>query len=377
MERRYLLIAVFGRQFNNGRFLWGREGKGYTRAMGRRLFYRNVHARDHLELFLVSAVSSLLLLRFYLYEAGYPQVGGGSLHIAHMLWGGLLMLAAIIINLSFLGLRVQRFCAFVGGIGFGIFIDELGKFLTKDNNYFFRPTIGLIYAIFAILYLVGNFLARDQRLSSEEYQLNALQQMEEAVRHDMDAREKAELRRLLSMADQGDSVTQELQAALGRLKTVKAKPGPLARWQEAAAKIYDRFWHQRRSNQLVATVFLLEALVFLGVVVGNITHSFASVHDLLHHTDAYSTRLLIGQLAASVVASAFAIVGAIKLTTSRIEGYEYFRRALLFNLFLTEFFIFSRVQFQALPGFLVNLAMLILLRLALTQEHHKATFASM
>ncbi|HSX46031.1 MAG TPA: hypothetical protein VLG27_03455 [Candidatus Saccharimonadia bacterium] len=338
--------------------------------MSRRLFYRNVNARDHLELFLVSAVSSLLLLRFYLHAAGYPQVGGGSLHIAHMLWGGLLMLAAIVINLSFLGMRVQRFCAFIGGIGFGIFIDELGKFLTKDNNYFFRPTIGLIYAIFAILYLVGNFISRDQRLSSEEYQLNALQQMEEAVRKDMDAREKGELKRLLARADQDDAVTKELQAALSRLKTVRHAPSRLDRFKTSVGRAYDLFWQQRRSNQLVAGVFLLEALIFLGVVVGNISHSFASVHDLLNNTDTYSTRLLIGQLASSVVASVFAIIGAVKLTSSRLEGFEWFRRALLINLFLTEFFIFSRVQFQALPGFVINLLMLIVLRAAIAQERH-------
>lgn len=45
---------------------------------------------------------------------------------------------------------MQRLCALIGGIGFGLFIDELGKFITRDNNYFFQPTIGLIYAVFAI-----------------------------------------------------------------------------------------------------------------------------------------------------------------------------------------------------------------------------------
>jgi hypothetical protein len=138
------------------------------------LFFRNVRGRDNLEIFLVAAISSLLLLRFLLYLTGYPQVGGGSLHIAHMLWGGLLMLAAITLTISFLGARVQRLSALLGGIGFGIFIDELGKFITRDNNYFFRPTIGLIYAIFIILFLIFNFLSRTARLTPREYELNAL-----------------------------------------------------------------------------------------------------------------------------------------------------------------------------------------------------------
>jgi hypothetical protein len=336
--------------------------------MSQRHLYRNVHARDHLEVFLVSAVSSLLLLRFYLHLTGYPQVGNATLHIAHMLYGGLLMLAAITINLSFLGLRSQRISSVVGGAGFGIFIDELGKFITKNDNYFFRPTIGLIYAIFAILYLIFNFLSRNQRLSSEEYQLNALQQMEEAIRHDMSVQEKRTMKQLLAKADQNDPITNEIKSMLLRIDTVKTKPSRLSLWQDKVSKMYDRFWHQRRSNEVVAAIFIIEALIFLGVVVGNLTHSFDSIKDLLHNTDRYSTRLLVGQLAASMVASIFAILGALKLASSRIEAYEYFRRALLVNVFLTEFFIFSRVQFQAIPGLVVNLVLLILLRAALLQE---------
>lgn len=340
--------------------------------MGRRLFYRNIRARDHLEVFLVSAVTALLALRFYLYATHYPQVGGASLHIAHMLYGGLLMLAAIAINLSFLGLRAQKVSSVVGGVGFGVFIDELGKFITKDNNYFFRPTIGLIYAIFALLYLIFNFISRRQRFSSEEYQLNALQQLEEAVRHDMDPREKAELNKLLQQADQTDPLTKELQAMLQRIKPIRPSVSWYFRWLKATGKAYDNFWHQRRSNQVVAAIFVLEALIFLGVVVGNLTHSFDSVKDLLHHTDRYSTRLLIGQLAASALASIFAVIGAYRLTSSRLEAYENFRRALLVNLFLTEFFIFSRIQFKAIPGFLVNLLLLLLLRAAIFQERRHA-----
>lgn len=336
----------------------------------RRILYRKTYARDHLELFLVSAVSSLLLLRFYLSAAGYPQVGGGSLHIAHMLWGGLLMLVAIVINLSFLGIRAQRASALVGGVGFGIFIDELGKFITRDNNYFFRPTIGIIYAVFTILYLSFNFLTRDQRLTSKEYQLNALQQFEEAVLMDMDRHEKATARTLLAKADPDSVITQEMMALLKRVPTVPPSNNWLQRLRQRLAKAYGSFWRQRRSSQLVAAIFVVESLVFLVVVLANLINGFNSIHDLLHHTDAYATKLLIGQLAASVVAAVFAVIGAVRLPTSRLEAFEFFRRAVLVNLFLTEFFIFSRLQFRALPGFLVNLFLLTALHAALSQERH-------
>jgi len=130
----------------------------------RRLFLRNRQLNSLLELFLVASVSSVLVIRFMLAASGYPQLGNSSLHIAHMLWGGLLMLVALVLLLSFLGRRIQVLAALLGGIGFGTFVDELGKFITRDTNYFYQPTIALIYCIFIVLLL--SFQKLDRRLYS-------------------------------------------------------------------------------------------------------------------------------------------------------------------------------------------------------------------
>src|SRR5918998_6073135 len=87
---------------------------------------RDLQSGHNVELFLVSAVSAVLAIRAYLRLANYPQVGGDSLHIAHMLWGGMLMLAALLILLTFIGRASERLAAFIGGVGFGTFIDEVG-----------------------------------------------------------------------------------------------------------------------------------------------------------------------------------------------------------------------------------------------------------
>ena len=96
---------------------------------------RDIDAASYLETFLVSAVASLLSIRLYLELTDYPRIGSGGLHIAHVLWGGALMLVALVMLLGFLGKHVKRAAAVVGGAGFGAFIDELGKFITSDNNY--------------------------------------------------------------------------------------------------------------------------------------------------------------------------------------------------------------------------------------------------
>ena len=337
------------------------------------VFYRNIDAQDYLELFLVSAVSSLLLTRFYLYVAAYPQVGSGRLHIAHVLFGGFFMLTAIILQLSLLGRRTQRTAAVLGGIGFGVFIDELGKFITRDNNYFFRPTIGIIYAIFISLYLLFNFLSRTTKLSSVEYQLNAMMLLEEAVRQDLDRHEKQRILHLLSKADQTSVVTVELLAMVRRLDTVPpTRPRRFSRTIQKLDQMYRRFWRQRGSRRLVGVFFIVEAALFLVLVIANIANNYDATLDVLRGHQMYGHSLLIGQLLSSVIATGFAASGAFKLRTSRESAFEDFRRATLVNLFLTEFFIFSRIQFGAIPSFTLNVLLLIALRYALHQESHHA-----
>jgi len=338
--------------------------------MKRSTFVRNLRAPELFERFFVSAVSSLLLLRFYLHASGYPQVGGGSLHIAHMLWGGLLMLAALVLVFAFLGIRVQRLAAIIGGAGFGIFIDEIGKFLTRDNDYFFRPAIGIIYAVFVLLYLAFNFLNRRRRkLTAQEYQLNALAQLEEAALNDMDSREKAAVTHLLSRADPDSPLTDGLKKLLAKVQTVgQDSPGPLRRAGAALGRWYRRLWSRRGTDVSVRLFFLAEAGVFLLAVVLALANNFDNVQDFFRGTADYGQSLVIGQLVSTVLASIFAVLGVLRLRRSRALALEYFRRATLTNLLLTEFFIFSRIQFGAMPGFIFNLVLLIVINFCLHEE---------
>lgn len=336
-------------------------------------FHRNVRVRDQLELFLLAAASSLLLVRFYLHLTGYPQIGAGGLHVAHMLWGGALMLIALVVLLSFLGVRAQRIAALVGGAGFGAFIDELGKFITHDNNYFYQPAVGLIYAIFIILYLTFNFLSRESRHTSRTYQLNALSQLEEAIVRDMDPTEKARVGKLLAKADQNDPITQKLQTLLGSMRTVpSAPPRRAARFVMWLDGKYKAFWSHRDSALLVRIFFVVQILVFAAAVLGNLYMGLDDVLDLFRGSVPFTMWLAVGQLVSVVIAGAYIAWGVLLLPSSHMRAYEQFRRATLVNIFLTQFFMFSRIEFGALPGFLFNLALLGAIGYAIRQEQRLA-----
>lgn len=330
---------------------------------------RNVSAREYLDLFLVSAASSILLLRLGLHIFDYPSIGGGKYHVAHMLWGGLAMMLAMFINFAYLGRRVQRTVAVLGGIGFGVFIDEVGKFITRDNDYFFRPAVGIIYAIFVSLYLLVSYVTREQKLRSEEYQLNAVRQLEEAVHNDMDVHERAAVRHLLLKASQSSEITKKLHTLLYELPLAPTTSlGPIKRFRKKIGVKYEQLWESRSANRTVQIFFIVESLLFLGAVLLGLYSNIDDVLDFASGNADYGHSLIIGQLVSTIFATLCAVNGLLILKQSRLRALEWFRYATLINLLLTEFFLFSRIQFGAMPSFMFNLVLFILLESVLTYE---------
>ncbi len=126
---------------------------------------------------LVSFGASVVLTRFFLWLAGYPQVGSASLHIAHLLWGGLLMALSGIMLLIFAAPSLHPLAAVGMGVGIGLFVDEVGKFITRNNDYFFRPAAPIIYAIFLAVALGYRLIRRASQQRHSRTVMAALLEM--------------------------------------------------------------------------------------------------------------------------------------------------------------------------------------------------------
>jgi hypothetical protein len=177
-------------------------------------FSRNIETVDLMENFLIASVSSIIITRVFLNLTGYPQIGGAGLHIAHMLWGGLLMLIANTVAIIFLNKEAKHFSVIISGIGFGLFIDELGKFITRDNNYFYQPTFAIIYIIFILLFYLFRSIFNYSQFSDKEYAVNALEEMKEVVYYDLDEDERQKAVQYLDKSDPNNPVVASLKNTL-------------------------------------------------------------------------------------------------------------------------------------------------------------------
>jgi len=154
-------------------------------------------ADQYLLVTLLSFAASVILTRLFLELTGYPQLGGGNLHIAHVLWGGLLLFFASLLPLVFANRWVYTVGAVLAGSGVGLFIDEVGKFITQTNDYFYPLAAPIIYAFFLLTVMLYLRLRRpySQDPRTELYQ--ALDAFEEVLENDLDSQERDELERRL------------------------------------------------------------------------------------------------------------------------------------------------------------------------------------
>lgn len=370
---------------------------------------RNLDAPEFFESFLIAAVAAILLIRGFLHLTGYPTVGGSSLHIAHMLWGGLFMLVALILLLGWLGKPAKSAAAVIGGAGWGTFIDELGKFVTHDNDYFFEPTFALIYVSFIILYLLFE-TQRRRSPTREETVANALELMLEAVRRDMDAAEQRRAVQLLERCDPADPLVRSLRQAMASVQLAPAgRPGLMWRARHIARAFY-RWLVRRRwfataiiaffvvhsANTLIqAMVVVQQVAASLLLLVGGLLLATLLLHPanparVTRFSDAAAVLVaalalaagaVIGhaalptlsffqwaELVSSVIPAFFVLLGTVRMRRSRLDAYRAFKTAVLVLIFITQFFTFYHRQLMAVIGLAFNILIWLTLRSMIQQE---------
>jgi hypothetical protein len=373
-------------------------------------FVRGISGEDQLENFFVSAIASVLVIRLFLSLTGFPQLNPGGLHISHMLWGGLLMLAAFFMALGFLSKPAHDWAAVLGGIGFGAFIDELGKFLTRDNDYFFQPTITLIYLTFIAIYIAIRWIFNSRPLSPREKLANVFEFMKQGSINGLNKAEEGTLLNLLKQCDAEDPYLEHLIDMQTHLRIVHSrKPYALDRLKSWLDDLYQKiisFWW---FSGMIITFFALTAVVGISGVVGIVEWPWNFILGialiciiLLAFLQFWKSRipnlqvpLMVGIIAASLfmvwavlinrgninlpfielaqlvtssVSAILIIIGSVFMARSRLAAFQMYHSAILVSILLTQPFAFYQDQLFALLSLFVNILILFGLRYIIGSE---------
>ncbi|NUR60090.1 MAG: hypothetical protein HOV87_15705 [Catenulispora sp.] len=311
-----------------------------------------------LRMMAIAGIATVLITRAYLAATGYPKVGGGTIHIGHVLWGGLLMIAALTVGLVWVGERARNWTALLGGVGVGLFVDEVGKYLTTTNDYFYRPAAAIIYLVFAALLVVASLLGRDTRVVEPGERVAAAAQVAaDGLVSGLTSDEWARAVRLL------DGCAAEDRAAIEHLLTSATvrEPGRVARFGAGVRWFIEWVVRLRYAEGVVFALLVLSH----GIVA--VIFTIQAVTGEPHPNDG-------GAVAASAVTrgvAAVVVVAAVwlRLRSRRAAAYRLARAAVLLDLLVTEIFNFHDSQF----GAVAELPWLLVALLFLTSWQRKAT----
>ena len=338
-----------------------------TRGLPRLRTPRNAEFTSLLETFLITAIATVLFIRTQLWLTNYPQLGGGGLHIAHLLYGGIFMAIAIGVLLMFLGRSPRRPAALLGGVGFGFFIDELGKFVTADNNYFYKPAAGVIYVVFMLIFLIIRYLSTRRDLSTQERAANAVYLAIDATHGRLHERERLRAVTLLDEADQRDPIVAPMRTLLGELRALPTPPPRFyERWGERLQAWYLRISQWPGLRRAITAVIVLWVLNGVLTVIGLVLQVGARYGKLprgLRVDDFNDLSFLnIAITAGTAISIAFMLAGLVRLRRDRLGAYRRIERGLLISILVTHVFVFVRSQFGAVFGLGIDIALLIALR---------------
>jgi hypothetical protein len=320
------------------------------------------------EIWLVSAVVAILGIRGYLHLTGYPQVGGSTLHIAHMLWGALGMVISFGILLLFASDVWKPFAAFVGGLGFGTFVDELGKFITKDNDYFFRPTIGLIYAVLVALYLLAQWIQRHRAPTSADHLFYATQGIQSQAIGKLDYERQQLALGHLDASGIDSPLVQALRTSLENAPLIDehdAQSSRILRWRTSLMNAYARIVNRHWFTPIVIGIFVIKVIEIIATLVFGIATDSFEIDDGLSFTE-------WGVLLSGFVSGAIAAVGVLfLLRRERLRALHSFAASTLITLLFGQFFAFTTNQFAALSNLMIQLFILGVLRFSIAAEDHE------
>nr|MBP9817445.1 hypothetical protein [Candidatus Shapirobacteria bacterium] len=252
------------------------------------------------------------------------------------------------------GQRILKNMAVLFGVGFGLFIDEIGKYLTRDNYYWFRPAFIFIYVSFVLIFLFYKYLDRQTKKTDKEVFYSILRNLEEVGENDLEVSEKREmLIKLTELKLTGNKNERTSAMAMERMiKEIRAKSDRKVnnRWQMAKG------WLQPMVGKVVS-----KKLVQISLWLYAIYYSVTRIVDMylwLTMENKNFDMMALKIIFETVVAILFLLGARWWWSQKRLRALRLFRYGLYVNILLVSVFKFYFEQIGAIYD--VVLAMLVM-----------------
>jgi hypothetical protein len=267
-----------------------------------------------------------------------------------VLYGGLLLLFALLSTLAFLSPTTMPLAAVAGGIGFGLFIDEVGKFVTKDVNYFYRPAFAIIYITFLVLFALVRVLSR-RRFNAEEATLNGLESLQRAAVGVLSEEHRLRVLDLMATTGADSTIAIHVRQILERAATTQTTETTLRYRLTAGA---------RGAWTALATHRFFRAIVFAALAAGAVISAAETgwlLRNGLNHLSFSQKAFTLTTIAADVLLA----IGAILLSRSVLIALHWYEHAVLLEITVAQVFLYTSEQLVAT----LNLAVLLIVWVAL------------
>jgi hypothetical protein len=271
-----------------------------------------------------------------------------------------LLIVAAYLPLAYANRGAYQASALLGGIGIGLFIDEVGKFITQANDYFFPPALPLIYGFILLNVLVYQYFRRQSKESPRQAMYHVLEGLQDVLDGDLDSAEAAKLEAQLAVARQSDraeivSLANALSDFLEKENEhlIPAKPDfwkRLTKWIDAAGHRLGRSRHRT-----VISVLLIGWVLF---VAGYITIIIQGEVNLDSRVLQWRIPLIVIQI---VVGILLLFATLLWLRKRESLGLKFGISAFLISLVALQLLYFYISQFLAITATLLQLAILLVL----------------
>ncbi|MFJ4651928.1 hypothetical protein ACIP5Y_11720 [Nocardia sp. NPDC088792] len=260
---------------------------------------------------------TVVITRLYLMASGYPKIGGSTYHIAHALFGGLLLVISCLIMFLFASRGTITAAAVLSGIGLGLFIDEVGKFITTNNNYFFPLAAPIIYLAFLLIVLVARWAAHSRPRPPALILADITEEVGLSVGKPIRADQRNELLNRLDNLDRdgfSPDMVQLYDALESYLRTTHEDPHPsrLTRLRALANRVLDDLLPRRVLAGVLITVLIFHALwTLLRLVLAIVAFTgrrspWPVLNHFLDHYQHHGDKALVGL---AIAAGAEVLVG--------------------------------------------------------------------